>query len=308
MLLVGLDQLDRARLDRPLAVEARDRGAEAGEVHPVGTRVGTGLAGDPQRRTGHRLDDLVRDLRDRDVVAFGADVERAVVHGLPRRHQRRRERTGDVGGVHQRSPRCAVGQHQHLAGQERVPDQVVQHDVGTQTRRVAERGGVAQVHRREVVVGQLVQVVLHPHLRLRVRGHRAQRRVLADQAVAAGGAVHRARRRVQEPADTRVTGQAREPGRGAVVDVVGEVRGERAERVVRQCGQVDDRVETLHVGQVHVTQVHRVAGRVERRRAEQARREQAGVQPHHLVARGRQHRRHDRAEVALVSGEQHSHG
>ena len=119
------------------------------------------------------------------VVALGADVERPRPHHLRRRGQRGHDTPGDVVGVHQRAPRGAVGQHLDLVRQQRVAHQVVQHDVGAQPRGEPEGGGVAHRHRHEVGVGQRGEVVLDPHLGLRVRRDRPQRGVLVDQLVAA---------------------------------------------------------------------------------------------------------------------------
>jgi hypothetical protein len=210
--------------------------------------------------------------------------------------------------VRERPPRRAVGEHGDLAGQDRAPDQVVQHDVGTQPRREPERRGVAQRERHEVGVGQLGEVVLDAHLGDRVRRDRFERRVLADELVARLRAVDRARRGVREALDACLLRQPGEPRRRVVVDVVGDLGGERAERVVRQRRHVHDRVEALQVRDGDVAQVDRKArhvGGVER--AEHAVGEQAAVEAGDLVAGRGEDRGHDGAQVALVAGQQNAH-
>ena len=125
----------------------------------------------------------------------------------------------------------------------------------------------------------------------------------ADQVVAAGGAVDRAGRRVQEAPHSGVAGQPGQPYGRVVVDVVGEVRRQRSQRVVGQRGQVDHGVHPGHVFGRDVAQVHPVPRRVRGRRAEHAVGEQAGVEADDLVPGGREDRGHDGAQVALVSGQ-----
>jgi hypothetical protein len=54
-----------------------------------------------------------------------------------------RERAGDVFDVHERAPRRAVALEEDLPRRVRVRDQVVDHEVETDARRPAERGGAA---------------------------------------------------------------------------------------------------------------------------------------------------------------------
>ena len=92
-----------------------------------------------------------------------------------------------------------------------------------------------------------------------------------------------------------------------MVDVVGEVRRQRSQRVVGQGGQVDHGVHPGHVVGRDVAQVDPMPRRVGGRRAEDAVGEQAGVQADDLVSGGREDRGHHGAQVALVSGQQYAH-
>ena len=183
------------------------------------------------------------------------------MHLADRSFQRDEESGCDVTGVHQRTPRCAVGQDSNVAGEDRMADQIVQHDVRAQPRREPERGGVAQEHRREGVVRDRGDVVLHADLALRVGRQRSQRSTLGDQ-ILARRPVHRAGGGVEEPPDACLFRQSGQPDRGVVVDVVGDLRRQRAERVVGQCGEMDDRFEPVQLLGRHIPQVHLHARRI----------------------------------------------
>ena len=92
-----------------------------------------------------------------------------------------------------------------------------------------------------------------------------------------------------------------------MVDVVGQLRGQRAERVVRQGGEVDHRVEAREVLGLDVAQVDPMALGVVRRRAEHAVGEQPVIQADHLVTRVDEHGGHHGAQITLVPGQQHAH-
>ena len=68
------------------------------------------------------------------------------------------------------------------------------------------------------------------------------------EEVVAVGAVEAARRREDEAADAGLLRRGRDAHRADVVDVEGRRRVEVAERIVRQRGEVDDRVEAVEVG------------------------------------------------------------
>jgi hypothetical protein len=89
-----------------------------------------------------------------------------------------------------------------------------------------------------------------------------------------------------------------------VVDVVGDLRLQRPQRVVGQRGEVHHRVESAQLLDGHVAQVGAQAGRVHRSRAQHAVAEVAVVQAHHVVAPSLQHRDHHGAEVSLVACDQ----
>ena len=94
-----------------------------------------------------------------------------------------------------------------------------------------------------------------------------------------------------------------------MVDVVGDLGGERAQRVVGQRCHVHDGVEP---GELVDRDVAQVDGQPRHVRgvelAENARGEQPAVEARDVVARGREERGHHSAQVALVAGQQYTHG
>ena len=63
-------------------------------------------------------------------------------------------------------------------------------------------------------------------------------------------------------------GQPRQPDRSVMVDVIGDLRGERSERVVRQRGKMNDRVESDELLNRHVSEIDAQRRRIQRRRPE----------------------------------------
>ena len=152
------------------------------------------------------------------------------------------------------SSACTSGRHgdavalqPHLAPGEGGAGQVVDDDVGAQPRGRAVGGGVAQVGRAEVVVGELGDQLLGHHLALAVGRHRVEVALLGDR---------RRRRRRRRASRRRRTGSAarRPPWPPAAmcaapcgVDGVGRLRVEVADRVVGDRGEVHHRVEAREV-------------------------------------------------------------
>ncbi len=154
---------------------------------------------------------------------------------------------------------------------------------------------------------ELVQCLLRANLRLGVRRQRTERRFLGEQLVALGRPVHRAGGREHEPFDASVSRRTGEGDGSVEVDVVRPIGVEIADRVVRERRQVHDRVEA---GELLGTEIAHVAG--ERRDATGVRAEVAAavverVDPHDVVARLPERRRGDRADVAVVAGDEDPH-
>ena len=137
---------------------------------------------------------------------------------------------------------------------------------------------------------------------------RSQGRRLVEHR-AARGAVVAARRREQEPADPGVAGEAGQADAGEVVDVVGQGRVEVAERIVRQRGQVDDRVDPVELLHGDVAQVG--VDLRDRRQpvgvAERAAAIQVGVEPDDLVTGRLEDGDEDGADVAEMTGDENPH-
>ena len=93
-----------------------------------------------------------------------------------------------------------------------------------------------------------------------------------------------------------------------MVDLVGDVRCELAERVVGQLGEVDDGVEAGQVGDVQLADVlDQRAGRDVDAVVEPTLPVEAGVDAGDLVAAAHQLGREQAAEVALGAGDQDAH-
>jgi hypothetical protein len=91
-----------------------------------------------------------------------------------------------------------------------------------------------------------------------------------------------------------------------VIDVVGDLGHEGAQRIVGQRGQMDHRVDAAQVLRTDIAQIDRESARVARVGTEYAVGEEPGVQTGDLMARFLQRRHHHGAEVALVAGDQHT--
>ena len=122
-----------------------------------------------------------------------------------------------------------------------------------------------------------------------------------------GGAVHRARRGEDEAADAclpRGSGQAE---RSLGVDVQRQRRIETAERVVRERGQVDDRVETSEVGGSDIADVADAPGNPTRLRPEVTAAVEVGVEARDVMPAVGEERREHRSDVAEMTRDEDSH-
>ena len=141
-----------------------------------------------------------------------------------------------------------------------------------------------------------------------VRRDRIERAGLVDHAFA-GLAVVAAGRGEDEAADAGLLGEFGDANAGAMIDVVGEVRPQIAERIVRQCGQMQDGVEAGEIVERCVTRVLLDRRHVEDRAAgrERAARIEVGVHSNDVVAGLRQHRRENGADISSMAGHQYAH-
>src|SRR5208337_3463530 len=91
-------------------------------------------------------------------------------------------------------------------------------------------------------------------LRFGIRGERAQGRIFLQNLIARR-AVETARRRIEETLHARILGQLGQVHRGAIVNVKSQLRVQVTQGVVGERRQVNNRVETLEVGEGSVTDV-----------------------------------------------------
>ena len=168
--------------------------------------------------------------------------------------------------------------------------------------------GRAEINRGEPVVGELGDVALGADLRGAIGRDRVQLARLLDHLIA-GKAVIAARGGEQEALDLGCLGDAGEMHAAAVVDAVGRVRIEIAERVVGQSREMNDCVEPIKVAHVGVAQIFadmRHLGDLAAGGKGAALIELA-VETGHLMACLDQHRHHDRADIAQMPSDQHAH-
>ena len=92
-----------------------------------------------------------------------------------------------------------------------------------------------------------------------------------------------------------------------MVDLVGRLRVQVADRVVADGGQVDDRVEALEVLDLEITDVTRERLNLGNLVPERARGEEVGVDADDVMAGGLDDRDEDGADVAVVAGDEYAH-
>ena len=226
---------------------------------------------------------------------------------LARRFQHREERARNVLDVHERPPRRPVALDEHFAGRDGVADEAVHDDVGTKARRHAVSSGVPQEYRAEAIGGELGDVAFDEHLGLTVRRDRVERRLFGQQAVVRRDAVQTAGRGEEIPLDAGFTGQTGQPHRRQMIDVVGELRIQVAERIVRQGGEVNHRVEAGELGRLDPAHVGANRRHLRAFAAEGAFLEKIRIQPDDLVTRADEDVHHHGADIAVVTGYQYSH-
>src|SRR5690348_12239066 len=95
--------------------------------------------------------------------------------------------------------------------------------------------------------------------------------------------------------------------RSAVIDVVGALRVEIAQRIVGQCGQVYYGIIALEVPYLHIANVF-AQGRNRRGILTQcAIFKKESINADHLVPRGAKHGNHDRPDITVMTADQYFH-
>ena len=142
------------------AREVRQNVAHAFEPRPITAPILTSSLGNCQPGPGDDFRHSPGDLDDRVVLGVGADVEDGAVDGGAGGGQPEHERPGDIAHVNQRPPGGTIAVEPDLAPQVGAGRQVVDHQVGPQSRRVPKRGGVAERNDAEGRAGKLPQTLL----------------------------------------------------------------------------------------------------------------------------------------------------
>jgi hypothetical protein len=125
---------------------------------------------------------------------------------------------------------------------------------------------------------------------------KAQATRLLMTHVVAGLPVHRAGRSEQKTTNADLPRHLGEAHAGPVVDLVGEVRVEIAQRIIRQRREVDDRVEALQVGLLDVAHVLAQVRNVNRRVAVRAKAVQIRVDAGDVKSFSDEDRDHNRPD------------
>ena len=88
-----------------------------------------------------------------------------------------------------------------------------------------------------------------------------------------------------------------------MVDVVGQLRIEVTQRIVRQGGEMHHAVEAVEIRLREVAEVLTYLRNFRRRPSEIAARKKVRIESDNFVARGTQHGSGNRADIALVPGQ-----
>ena len=244
----------------PLEIEGREYRFQLGEIDAVVAHVPTCTIGERQARARYGISDQLGDVADLHVVDRAPDVERLVVHILPRRLSHGQNDAANVLDVHQRSPRRAVALEAHLARRCRDGCEVVHDDVDPQARRAPVGRGVAQEGRAEPVVGKRREITLGENFRLAVCRHWRQLGLLGHAPIGARGArgsIETARRGENEALDRGLLGGSGQVHRALVIYRVGSGAVEGTERIVGKSRKTYDRVVAGEIANLNVPDVQR---------------------------------------------------
>ena len=228
--------------------EVGQQPAELRKIDAVIARVLADLAGIDDRCPRHETTDDVGDVAHLIVLDVAADIDRLVVDRLARRLEKRDKGAGDIAAVDQRPPWRAVAHDADVTLGDRASQQVVDHQIDAQHRRVAIGGRVAQKGRREIPVGERGDALLGNDLRLGIDRYRVHLVLFGERPIF-GLAVDRAARREQKPRHAGRLGLLRQGDRAAGVDVAGDLRIEIAHRVVRDRRQMHHAILAFEVAQ-----------------------------------------------------------
>ena len=187
-------------------------------------------------------------------------------------------------------------------------DEVVEHDVEPQPRRYAIGRSRAEEDGAEAVAREARNVPLRPDLRLAIGGDGIERSRLVDQ-VLAGTAVVAARGREHESLDAGLLGERGDAHAGVMVDGVGRLRIEIAQRIIGQGRQMQDGIDALEVRRPQrpahpcgsTAPGYFAAGGIG------AAAEEIAVVADDAMAGPQHHRRHDRADIAEMPRHHDTH-
>ncbi len=289
----------------PVKLEGGKGPRELGKVGLIGALVGAALGAHFELAAGDRARDNLGQFADLVVQVVGADVERLVMHRFHRGSQDGQERSRDVLDVDHRAPRFAVAVHDHFSGGDRSADKIVQHRVEAHARRQPVDGSIAQESRRKTAARELAHGLFGAHLGARIFGARIQRSILIDD-VGFGHAVHDARGGKQKALDARGLGGLGQARGALVIDLARPTGIQIADPIVAQGGKMNYRIETFQIGGGEIANIFAHRRHPHLVGHQSACIEITGIYTDDSIAGVRQQRRHDRADIAVMSREQNS--
>jgi hypothetical protein len=212
-------------------------------VDPVRTLVGRRARVDRDLEVSQLVADALGELAHLIVPVPGAHVDREEgAAGVERPFEGPFDRSRHVAHVDERPPGRSVGEDRDPARGQGGGDEVVQHQIQSDSLAEAAGGREAQARDREAFVRQRFERLLGGDLRARVRGQRTEAGGFVLGVIAARP-VDRAARREHERAHAGVLCPPRRIPDRHRVDLLGHLLERVAHRIVRDRGELDDGVD-----------------------------------------------------------------
>jgi hypothetical protein len=186
------------------------------EANPVTAVVAVAVS-KRQFTTRECIGNDLSDFSDLIVLCRRADAENLAVNNFPRRFERACDGVGDVPHVSERTPWRSVAGHTNFLPRPREAGQIVQNDIEAHPRRWPVSRGVPQKSRRKIIRCHRGHVSFDHDLAFGVCRLRVYFGLLVFE-LSATGAIHAARRRVDEPRNPDLSAPGRELHRPPVID------------------------------------------------------------------------------------------
>ena len=213
---------------------------------------------------------------------------------------------GNVANVDDGTPGRAVTFYVNAAGGVGPGDEIVEDDVQTESRGNAIGGGAAEIGGREILVGERGEIAFDEDFRFRVGSDGIEDGRFVVHGFAAG-TVGAAGRKKNEAAHACGLAEFGEAHGSQVIDLVGELRIEVAERVVGERGEMDDGVKTFQVVEGEIAHVLADAGNFFSGRSKITSGEEIGIEADDIVPRGLHEGTGYGTDVAFMASKENFH-